>query len=378
MIQHPTINIVIGSLCRGGAERHLSQILPALARRGFRFRVILLSGLGDFAPVLEKAGIELVLPTPRIGHCRILSAFSRLFHLWRFVLSHRHEPFHFFLPQSYLMGMLACLLACHRGPRIMSRRSLNDYQKKHPHLARLERFFHRHITAALGNSEAVVRQLGEEGIPAEKRGLIYNGIETERFEAAREMRTERDIPEGAPVMAIVANLIPYKGHADLLAALAMVAPNMPKNWRLLVIGRDDGIGSALRRQAEQADLSEHVLWLGVRTDIEALLKSSNIGLLTSHEEGFSNAILEAMAAGLPVIATDVGGNREAVGDTAGIIVPPKAPEDLGRAILALAKNADLRQKMGLAAKARVRENFSMESCVDAYARFYEETLPCAD
>ena len=115
--------------------------------------------------------------------------------------------------------------------------------------------------------------------------------------------------------------------------------------------------------------------MGSRNDIPDLLSASDIGLLCSHEEGFSNAILEGMAAGLPMVVTDVGGNSEAVvnGKT-GVVVPARQPAALGQAILELAKDSKRRKEFGGAGRARVEAEFSLEKSVEGYEEVYGSLL----
>jgi glycosyltransferase involved in cell wall biosynthesis len=174
------------------------------------------------------------------------------------------------------------------------------------------------------------------------------------------------------VLVLVANLIPYKGHADLLRALAMARDRLADDWTLLCVGRDDGIGGELAALARDLGLGRHVRWLGHRDDGPALLAAADIGLLCSHEEGFSNAILEGMAAGLPMVVTDVGGNAEAVlDDDTGLVVPARDPTRLAEAIVALARDPARRQAMGAAGRRRVATKFTRQACVLAYERLYE-------
>jgi glycosyltransferase involved in cell wall biosynthesis len=172
-------------------------------------------------------------------------------------------------------------------------------------------------------------------------------------------------------LIIVANLIPYKGHADLVQALAICRQRMPLDWCLLIVGRDDGIQEQLQRQIDIIGSADRIRFLGARRDVPALLAAADIGLLVSHQEGFSNAILEGMAAGLPMIVTDVGGNAEAVrhGET-GLVVPARDPDQLAAAIVRLSNDAAARNAFGNAGRERVREYFSFASCVDRYDRLY--------
>jgi glycosyltransferase involved in cell wall biosynthesis len=293
--------------------------------------------------------------------------------LWRLIRARRPDVVHLFLPAAYLVGGGCALLAGHRAIA-MSRRNLNRYQARHPVLAWLERRLHRRVSAALGNSRAVLAELAEEGVPPERLGLIYNGIDLDAFAAATpsaSVRARLDVDPAALVLVTLANLIPYKGHADLLAALAGVAGRLPPGWVLLCAGRDDGAGPVLRARARELGLEGHVRWLGLRDDVPALLAASDIGILASHEEGFSNSVLEGMAAGLPMIVTAVGGNIEAVQHAvSGLLVPPRDPAALGAAIVELAGDPARRRRLGDAGRARVAATFSLTECVARYRRLY--------
>jgi glycosyltransferase involved in cell wall biosynthesis len=238
---------------------------------------------------------------------------------------------------------------------------------------------HKTMSAILGNSQSVVRQLYQlEQVPANRLGLIYNGIEAEKFEnrtSRTDTRKALGLDSAALTLITLGNLIPYKGHLDLIDALSIAAPTMPQDWRLFIVGRDDGIGASLRATVAERGLAENIRFLGQRSDVANLLIACDIGLLCSHQEGFSNAILESMAAGLAMIVTDVGGNSEAVIDEeCGIVVPAHDPAGLAQAILRIAANETLRKKFGVVGRARVVEEFSLGPCVDKYDRLYRGLL----
>ena len=287
------------------------------------------------------------------------------FKLFGFLLSARPRIVHFFLPAAYLIGAPIAIAARARI-RVMSRRSLNLYQSRHPFSRRIELMLHRRMRMLLGNSQAVVDELRAEAAGAVPVGLIYNGVEL----AGMPKRSKQ--PDGGSLtLIIVANLIPYKGHNDLFHALASVAEKLPSSWQLLCVGRDDGLGPSLRELARDLRIDSRIKLLGSRRDIPDLLTGADIGILCSHEEGFSNAILEGMAAGLPMVVTAVGGNAEAVVDgETGLVVPARNPAALGAAILRLASDGELRKQMGAAARRRAEEHFSMERCVQRYDEVY--------
>jgi glycosyltransferase involved in cell wall biosynthesis len=283
---------------------------------------------------------------------------------------------HFFLPGPYLVGAPVAI-AAGVPIKIMSRRSLSDYQQKWPGAASLERMLHRHMDAVLGNSRAVVDELTNEGCPDSQVRLIYNGVRMSPLEVTRaEARAALGLSEQAFVATVVANLFPYKGHLKLIAALADIGDKLPRPWKLLCAGRDAGEGLRITPLICEKGLGSNVHLLGERSDVPHLLAASDIGILTpNRNEGLSNAVLESMAAELPMVVTDVGGNAELVVDgETGFVVAAHDSEQLAAAILRLASNPDLRQAMGENAKKRAVEQFSLAAAVDQYCSLYEELL----
>src|SRR5262245_49229677 len=372
--------VVAESLVVGGTETHLIRLLVPLASRGWNIAVFCLSERGSRANQLEAAGISVFSRArPRKAKSfkarnpvTVVAAANRLFWLMR-----RWHPHivHFYLPGPYLVGT-PLAVAAGAPIKIMSRRSLSHYHKHHPFLGRLERLFHRVMDAIVGNSQAVVNDLIGEGVPRDKIHLIYNGITIpldppDRSEARKAIGLEQKVLVGV----VIANLIPYKGHLDLVEGLAAVSQWLPLGWRMLCVGRDEGIQGKLAGLAEAYGIKENIQFLGERTDTATLLAMADFCVLSSWEEGFSNVVLEAMAAGLPIVVTKVGGNPEAVIDQeAGLVVPPRDPKALGDAILRLAQDPDLRERLGAAAKRRVKQEFSLENCVESHNRLYEELM----
>lgn len=375
---------VIPSLDVGGSERHLAQIVPRLRDLGEDPSIYCLYRRGTLADAVQQSGVDVISPPverdPTAGssiHGFIahLATVSKL--LW-ILLARRPRVVHFFLPRAYIIGAPLALIS--RVPiRLMSRRSQNLYQDNWTGVRGLERRLHKHMTALSGNSQAVVDELIEqEGCDPEKVRLIYNGVDTDRYANPgnrAELRNQLEIPDRAFVAIIVANLIAYKGHDDLLKALASVRDRLPEPWVLLCVGRDDGPLAKLQALARKLGIVESIRFLGARDDVPELLAASDLGILCSHQEGFSNAILEGMAAGLPMVVTDVGGNAEAVvnGET-GLVVPPRDPAALGEAIVQIACYPSRARAMGATGKRRAENLFGMDRCVQAYDMLYRDLL----
>ena len=376
---NPKILVVALSLDRGGTEQQLAAVLPRLQERGWTVMLYCLTRPGELADLVSASGVKVISLAadggPRFvgarGVVRLMRSACKLFHL---IWSEAPDIVHCYLPAPYLVGGTISLLL--RSPiRVMSRRNLNDYLAKRVLLAKYELWLHGRMTAILGNSSRIVEELiDEEGCEPEKVGLIRNGVDLARVRILVErgdIRKHLDIADGDFVGVIVANLIPYKGHADLIQALGAIKSRMPRPWTVLCAGRDEGYQAELDRMLVEYNLAGNVRFLGARSDVPELLKAADIGMLCSHQEGFSNAVIEGMASGLPMVVTDVGGNPEAVrSGKDGLVVPAHNPQALGEAILALALDPERAKAMGKSAARRAEEQFSIERCVEHYGIFY--------
>ena len=233
----------------------------------------------------------------------------------------------------------------------------------------------RGAAAVLGNSHAVVSELSADGVPGDRLGLIHNGAELRPLPSDHERAASRrneGIGEDDLVLLTVANLLPYKGHRDLIEAIVGMCKDLPQPWRLILVGRDDGIRSSLEERAAEAGIAGNLHFVQDRCDLESLYQAADIAILPSHEEGFPNAVIEAMGAGLPVIATNVGGIPDAIehGRT-GLIVPPHQPAALGDAILELARDPVRCELLGRNGRTKIEAEFSLPLCVDRYVRLYQ-------
>lgn len=374
------IMYVIGRLDRGGAELHLLNVLPRLKRLGLDVCVFALNGRGELAGQLVSSGVPVINgwdPVLAFYAPAFLRRLSKVFiiplRLWVSIVRFRPDVLHMFLPAAYLIGGIVSFLAPVKN-RIMSRRSRNFYQRKYPLLGSLERFLHRRMDALLANSVIVSEDLYREGADPNRTRILYNGwpaVQESKVRSTNNLRSMIGVSPGTLVIAMTANLIPYKGHTDLIDALERVKGELPDGWVLLCLGEDRGIGRQLAEHAQAKGLASQIRWLGSRDDVSDILSMSDIGVLCSHEEGFSNSLLEYMAAGLPSVVTDVGGNTEAVIDgVTGIVVPPHNPQALASAIHRLLLNPLLRQQMGSSARQRFINNFEIETCVENYYAVY--------
>lgn len=379
------ILFVVGSFGIGGAEKQTLLLMRDLVRRGFHVEVFCIDLDGPLLADASSAGVRL----HTAGWNRRAPAWRRnlllVYSQWRLVLLAarlRPDVLHAFLPLPNFMGAFAGWLT--RTPLVVtSRRALGNHQAQHWMWRPVDRISNRLSHRIVANSQAVAADtVARDAADPAKIEVIYNGVDTGPFHGAPQqraaMRAALGCKQGTIAIGCVANLIPYKGHVDLIAAFAAIAVHNA-DLMLLLVGHDYGIGGALAEQAASLGVAGRVSFLGARSDVPDLLASFDIAVLPSHEEGFSNALLEMLSAGVPVIATAVGGNVEALAEMPGCaLVPARDPAALSAALRRLA--ADLPEPPHLPARRRelVERRYSVAAMVDNYERLYRrhaEALP---
>ena len=298
-----------------------------------------------------------------------------------FIRARGFDIVHTFFPTANVLGVLAARLASVKVI-LSSRRDLGYWKQWQDRL--LLRAVRRIPTGCVANSQAVKQQtVIAERIHPDRIFVVHNGIDCDRFrsdlrEEAAALRRRYDVPDGAGIVGVVANYHrAVKGLDYFIKAAAIVAAEIP-NVRFFVVGGGSEVQDRrLRILLEQRGLQRYFVFTGKQEDIRPFLALFDVGVLPSLSEGFSNSLLEYMAAGLPAVATDVGGNRELVTDgETGFIVPPASPQALAKKIVPLLKDARLRESLGANARRTVRMQFSIQKMVDSVEKLYENLLTC--
>jgi glycosyltransferase involved in cell wall biosynthesis len=391
-----TVAYVLPRLEMGGTENHVRELVTRLDRKRFRPLVVATAEGGVLETDFARMGVPVHILgyrgfTRRPGRIvrTALRSAGAIRELSRLLRRENVSVLHAYLPAANVIGTLAGLMA--RTPRmVVSKRGLCHYKKGRPILAFFEDFANLAADAVLVNSEAVAEAVrASERFCGRKLRRIYNGIDADHgpFDATAASPAapcpDPPVPPDNATVLYVANLFPYKGHLDLVEAAAAVAPRFPEA-QFLLAGREEGAGALVRSRIEALGLGDHVRLLGPRDDVPALMSAADLVVHPSHEEGFSNTILEAMAAGKAVVATAVGGIPEAVEDgVTGLLVPPRSPDRLAEALLSLLENPARARAMGEAGRRRVRENFPVGKMVREIEDLYESILrggggrPCA-
>jgi len=259
---------------------------------------------------------------------------------------------------------------------ITSRRNINIGGKWRELLMRLTSGLDDKVIAVC---EAVRQaEIVSSKIPAEKVVTIYNGIDPLPFtsvsiEAARKIRNALGIRDDELVLGAIGRLEPQKGFFDLISSLAHIKAKF-NSVRLLIIGEGE-LRDSLELQINNHNLSGTIKFTGLRNDVPEILTAIDVFVSPSLWEGLPNVVLEAMAAGKPVVATSVGGTPEVIVDgETGLVVPPRNPEALASVIIRLLKNPELRTKMGRAGKERVLKQFSILRMVTKTQQLYKELM----
>jgi glycosyltransferase involved in cell wall biosynthesis len=236
----------------------------------------------------------------------------------------------------------------------------------------LSRWKYRQVDCFICASEAIRQMLLGDGVPAARAVTVHEGIDIERLERAEPADLHADfwLPHQAPIVGNVAALVPHKGQRYLIDAAKIVVQHVP-DARFVIAGEGE-LRQALERQIKDSHLEKHVLLAGFRPDVLSVHKAFDIFVMSSVTEGLGTSLLDAMAAGKPIVATRTGGIPEVVSDgETGLLVPPRDHHALADAIVRLLNDAQLRRGMGEAGRARAKALFSAERMVQNTLNVYQ-------
>jgi len=238
----------------------------------------------------------------------------------------------------------------------------------------MDRFLLRWRTAMIAVSEEVKRDIvANLHCPPERVRVLYNGVDLEEYGSARpdpELRARLAVPEGRRLVVVLARLVPQKGHIRLLRALEAVRNELPP-MHVLFVG-EGKLRGVLESEVRTRRLGDVVSFAGHRDGVPKILALADLSVLPSDREGFSNAIVESLAAGVPVVATNVGGNNEAIVDgECGFLVEPDDIQGFAQALKKLLADESLRRRMSEAAR-RHAQRFSLDHMLEKTRRLYLE------
>jgi glycosyltransferase involved in cell wall biosynthesis len=358
--------LLIPTLVRGGAEKQLALLATGLPRDTFDVHVAVLTHTGPLADTLRQAGIPVTL----IGKRWKFDPFS-YWRLRQHIRQLQPDIVHtwLFAANSYGRQAAASVGVKH----IIAGERCVDPWKSAWQLA-IDRALARSTERIVTNSTGVKDFYVARGLPAEKFEVIPNGVVSASNEQPlprAELFNELHLPANARLIGAVGRLWPQKRVKDLIWA-ADLLKSTRDDTHFLIVG-DGPQRSRLLRYCEQIDITDRVHFLGERSDVPRLLPHFDVLWLGSEYEGQSNAILEAMSAGIPVIATDIPGNRDLVvdGDT-GYLVPVGDRFEFARRTHWLLDDETLRRRLGEAGRDRVHHHFTVAQMVARHATLYRE------
>jgi len=351
----------------GGAERVISNLAASLDPRRYR-AVLCLFRPGWLQERSESRGIRtFIIPTHGMTDWRWALQFQRLLQQERVNLIHAHE---------FDANVQGAFVAALSGiPLVATVHGKNYFwEKLRRRLA--YRWVSRKATMVAVSEDLKQFIVEKVGISSSLVKVLYNGVDVlpqcDRAVVA-ECRKELGLPENHQIVGVVGNLYPVKGHQYLIAAIPAVLRKCP-NTSFVFAGRGQ-LESELKAQVCRFGVEERVYFLGLRQDIPRILAMLDLFVLPSLSEGLSMAILEAMIAGKPVIATRVGGNPELVIDEeTGFLVPPRDSQTLADRLITSLTNKQQSATFAERGKRRAEGQFSLQTMVSSYQSLYDQCL----
>jgi len=359
------IAFVITELDVGGAERALVQLVTGLPRDAWESRVISIGPWGPLVATLQDAGIPVrcldavyLWDTPRV-----------LWQLRREFRDYQPQILQTFLFHANILGRIAGRWA--RVPHVVA--GLRVAERRSRFYGWVDRWTNRWVDRNVCVSRAVADFCEHEsGLNPRKTVVIPNGVDVAPIQQASPIQvTDWGIPAKAPLILTVARLEHQKGIDLLLAAAPEILAAIPEA-HLVILG--EGLHrTALERQAAATQFAARIHFLGHRGDVPRWLQRAQVMVLPSRWEGMPNVVLEAMAAGLAVVATDVEGVREVIVDNVnGCIVPAESPQALAEVTMQLLRQPEISKKLGMAAQDVVGKKFTVDAMIQQYAQLYQE------
>ena len=361
----PLVVHVVNSLAVGGLENGVVNLVNTTAAR-FRHVIVCMTTDGPLHGRLRPE-VEVVVLGKRPGQdpWALLRLVRLLRHLRPLIVHSRNWPAVDAIPAARVARVPLVVHGEHG-------REVADPEGRDLRRNRIRRalapLVHHFVTVSADLRRWLIEDVR---VPAAKVTAIHNGVDLSRFGRAGklESRMRLSLPADASIVGTVGRLDPVKDQAGLIRAFAQVRAQHPA--ALLVVAGDGPCRAELERVAAGLGQRDHVRLLGNRDDIPTVMSALDVFVLPSIAEGISNTILEAMATGLPVVATRVGGNPELVEEgVGGALVPRSDPDALAAAIAAYTGDAELRRRHGQASRQRAIGHFSLERMAQAYANLY--------
>ncbi len=364
---------VIDSLKVGGAQKLLAEFAREISTREHVIDVIVLSSSEIDSPIFKELQ-DLGIKTKWLPYKNIVD-FRAAGQLREIMKAIKPDIVHTQLNYANIHGVLAARQVNIPAVSSLHNASVHLYSYR-PYRTWLETRVLRRWAGRIVACGYTVAKVQQHRFPNKTLDVIPNpvpdqpGVLKNQIQSIRQqyLHDEKDY-----LVVSVGRLIPEKGYSDLINALRIVVDKFGKNVKLLIVGKGYLLED-LQKQVNEMEMADSIQLLGERDDVPILLAASDIYASASHYEGQSLAVLEAMASGLPVVATDVGDNRRVIAENCGSVIPAGNLEIMAREIMRLIENPQERKRIGKKANAYVRENYSVSKWTDRLLALYTEVL----
>lgn len=365
------------SLAVGGTEKLVYDLVHHVDQHLFVPVVGCLDELGFFGEALQSEGYQVYTLNRKPGlDWSIIDRLCQVIQTEKVAVIHAHQ----YTP--YFYGLLASLSMKLRFLPLAPKVVFTEHGRLYPERKKWKRMLVNPILSLFTDEIVTISEstkaslITYENFPPRRIKVVYNGIDFAHFSQTCDVSAKKEalgLPLSAKVIGIVARLDPIKNHAMLLRAFSQVVQTIPETY--LVIVGDGPNKHSLKTLARSLEISDHTIFLGARQDVAELLHVFDIFALSSFTEGTSVTLLEAMSAGVPVVATSVGGNPEVVEDQkTGYLTPNDNDQVMAAMLLKLIQDETIRQRMGQASQQRVYTLFSLDKMVNAYTNLYLKVL----
>lgn len=365
---------IITGLSTGGAERALYNLLQGGLSAKFDSYVVSLGDIGTVGPQIEALGV----PVTALGMQAGRPSISSLLKLLKVIKTLQPDLIQGWMYHGNLAATLSRSFGLKKAPVIWNvRHSLYEFTQEKlltRQVIRVNRFFSKKTRSLLYNSQLSRQQHEAFGFEKSNGLVIPNGINCQQFsfsaDARLRVRLELSIPVDALVVGHVARFHPIKDHANFLQAAEMLLAHYP-DTHFILSGRDVDLENSELKKHIPTLLGKRFHLLGERHDMPKLMCAMDIFSNSSWGEAFPNVLGEAMAVGLPCVATDVGDSAHIIGDC-GVVVPPKDKAALASGIESLLVMPDIyRRALGLRARQRIEDEFALHAIAEKYAQLYK-------
>lgn len=343
-----------------GGEQQASYLIRGLAQRGHR---CFIAGKPNSEFLARDHGVaDLVrISIPCRGELDLVTAVK----LRNAIIQYRIDILHAHSSHAVTYAALARKLAG-RGSVVASRRV--DFP---PNANVFSKWKYRQPDRVIAISDCIARVMRTFGVGADRLRTVHSGVDISRFDVAPLPRKTLGIPDGVPLAGNVAALVGHKDHRTLLRAVPSIIHELP-DFRLVIVG-EGKLRQELEAEIARLNIVHAVILLGQRNDIPQLLRALDVFILSSSEEGLGTSVLDAMACGVPVVATNAGGIPEMVRDgETGLLAPIRDPDALAGQVVRLLRDDDLKRRLAHRAREMVIERFSADRMVLGNLEVYEE------